>query len=250
MKRRLFLSAAPAAFAGAVGLGATHSFASAPYPTRAVRLIVPVAVGGSADKLARTLAQKLSESWGQRVVVENVAGASGSLGAALVAKSAPDGHTLLLGGDSLSLLALQPKNLTFDPLKDLVGVVKAVVNPQLLLVRPGLGVNNLEQFVALAKSRPGQVSLALPGGIGSLQHLAVELLAQRTGIKLNSVPYLGGGPAMVDVIGGHVDATLITLAAATEYVRSGKVTAGACNADVAAFITGEPVVWAIPGSLP
>ncbi len=186
--------------------------------------MVPVAAGGSADKLARTLAQKLGEKWRQSVVVENQPGASSAIGNAAVAHARGDGYTLLLAGDALSLNALQA-SVPYDPVKDLQGVTKAVVNPQLLVVRPGLGVKTFQEFVALVKQRPGEISLALPGGTGSLQHLAVELLNERMGAKTNQIPYPGGGPATLDVLGGHVDAMLITLAAATENVRSGKLVA-------------------------
>ncbi|WYX59465.1 tripartite tricarboxylate transporter substrate binding protein [Achromobacter xylosoxidans] len=194
------------------------------YPSRPVKLIVPIAAGGSADKLARTVAQKLSEKWGQSVVVENQPGASSAIGNAAVAHARGDGYTLLLGGDALSLNALQPGKPLYDPLRDLRGVTKAVVNPQLLVVRPGLGVKTFQEFVALVRNRPGEISLALPGGNGSLQHLAVELLNERIGAKTNQIPYPGGGPATLDVLGGHVDAMLITLAAAAN-VRSGKLVA-------------------------
>ncbi|WP_332608321.1 Bug family tripartite tricarboxylate transporter substrate binding protein [Achromobacter sp. ESBL13] len=216
-----------------VGAGLLSNFAgSAPvasedanrYPNRPVKIVVPVAAGGSADKLARTLAQKLGEKWRQSVVVENQPGASSAIGNAAVAHARGDGYTLLLAGDALSLNALQA-SVPYDPVRDLQGVTKAVVNPQLLVVRPGLGVKTFQEFVALVRQRPGEISLALPGGTGSLQHLAVELLNERIGAKTNQIPYPGGGPATLDVLGGHVDAMLITLAAATENVRSGKLVA-------------------------
>ncbi|MGV2909592.1 tripartite tricarboxylate transporter substrate binding protein [Achromobacter sp. AGC25] len=217
-----------------LGAGLLSNFAgSAPvpgedanrYPNRPVKIIVPVSAGGSADKLARTVAQKLSEKWHQSVVVENQPGASSAIGNAAVAHARGDGYTLLLSGDALSLNALQPGKLPYDPVKDLQGVTKAVVNPQLLVVRPGLGVTSFQEFVALVRRRPGEISLALPGGTGSLQHLAVELLNERIGAKTNQIPYPGGGPATLDVLGGHVDAMLITLAAGTENVRNGKLVA-------------------------
>ncbi len=195
------------------------------YPSRPVKIVVPVAPGGSADKLARTVALKLGEKWKQSVVVENLPGASSAIGNAAVARAKGDGYTLLLGGDALSLNALQPGVQHYDPVKDLVGITKAVINPQLLVVRPGLGVKTFAEFAALVRQRPGEVSMALPSGTGSLQHLAVEMLNERIGAKTNQIPYPGGGPATLDVLGGHVDAMLITLAAATENVRSGKLVA-------------------------
>ncbi len=234
MDRKTFLKTGlSAALAVAAGLTLWSGSGAAPaerdeaakYPSRPVKIVVPVAAGGSADKLARTIAQRLSEKWRQSVVVENQPGASSAIGNAAVAHARPDGHTLLLSGDALSLNALQPGARSYDPLRDLVGITKAVTNPQLLVVRPGLGVRNFAEFAELVRRRPGEISVALPGGTGSLQHLAVELLNERIGARTNQIPYPGGGPATLDVLGGHVDAMLITLAAATENVRAGKLVA-------------------------
>ncbi len=220
MQRRHFLLAAAAAPAlGQAALGA----ADAAYPARPVRIVVPVAPGGSADKLARTLALKLTRRWGQSVVVQNVPGAASAIGTGLVARAPADGYTLLLASDSLAVDAALKRPLPYDPLKDFAGIVKAVVNPMLLVVRPDTGVNDFRQYVALLKSRPGKVSVALPSGHASLQHLAHELIAERTGTQPNYIPYAGGGPATVDLLGGHVDAMIITLAAATEHVRAGRL---------------------------
>jgi len=233
MNRKTFLrSGLSAAIAVSAGLALWSGSGAAPvtteeaarYPNRPVKIIVPVAAGGSADKLARTVAQRLGERWQQSVVVENQPGASSAIGNAAVAHAMPDGYTLLLSGDALSLNALQSTR-AYDPERDLVGVTKAVTNPQLLVVRPGLGVKTFQEFAELVRKRPGEITLALPGGTGSLQHLAVELLNERIGAKTNQIPYPGGGPASLDVLGGHVDAMLITLAAATENVRSGKLVA-------------------------
>lgn len=196
----------------------------APCPGKIVRVVVPIAPGGSADKLARTLAPKLGEKWGQSVVVENVAGASGTLGAAQVAKARPDGCTLLLTGEGVTLNAVLFKQLPYDSSRAFRGVSKAVVNPQVLVVRPNLGVKTFREYVQLAKQRPGEVALGLPGN-GGIAHVAHEMLARDLAIRVNYVPYGGGGPATVDLLGGHIDATLITLAAVTEYVRAGKLTA-------------------------
>ncbi|MGE8366158.1 tripartite tricarboxylate transporter substrate binding protein [Cupriavidus basilensis] len=194
------------------------------FPARPVRIVVPVAPGGSADKLARTLALKLSEKWGQPVLVENVVGASGTLGAAQVARARPDGHTLLLGGEGVTLNASLFKTLPYDTGHAFRGVSKAVVNPQILVARPELGVRNLQDYIALARKKPGELALGLPGN-GGIAHVAHEMLSRQVGIKVNYIPYAGGAPATVDLLGGHIDATLITLAAVTDYVRSGRLTA-------------------------
>lgn len=220
MKRREWLAGAALTAVSGLWGGAVQASV---FPNKTVRIVVPVAAGGSADKLGRTLSQKLTERWGQSVVVENVPGAGGSIGAAQVTKSRPDGYTLLLAGDGLALNALQGRRVPYDVEKDFSGVVKAVVNPQILVVRPDLGVRNLQQYAALLKSKPGQITLGLPGSKGSLQHLAHEMLSQRIGASPNYIAYPGGGPAALDVLGGHIDGTLITLAAVTEYVRAGKL---------------------------
>ncbi len=189
-----------------------------------MRIIVPVAPGGSADKLTRTLADKLAALWGQSVVVENVAGASGTIGAAKVAKAAPDGYTLLQQGEGLTLNGLLFAQLPYDTQKAFTPIIKAVVNPQVLVVNPATGLNTLGDYLARAKAKPQSISLGLPGN-GGIAHVAHEILTQETGAKVNYIPYPGGGPASLDVLGGHTDATLITLAAVTEYVRAGKLRA-------------------------
>ncbi|CAB5690200.1 Argininosuccinate lyase [Delftia tsuruhatensis] len=209
----------------ALALHAPAALASADsFPNKPVRIIVPVAPGGSADKLTRTLADKLAALWGQSVVVENVAGASGTIGAAKVAKAAPDGYTLLQQGEGLTLNGLLFAQLPYDTQKAFTPIIKAVVNPQVLVVNPGTGLNTLGEYLARARARPQSISLGLPGN-GGIAHVAHEILTQETGAKVNYIPYPGGGPASLDVLGGHTDATLITLAAVTEYVRAGKLRA-------------------------
>lgn len=194
----------------------------APWPAKPVRIIVPVAPGGSADKLTRTLADKLAALWGQSVVVENVAGASGTIGAAKVAKAAPDGYTLLQQGEGITLNSLLFTKLPYDSQKSFTPIIKAVVNPQILVVNPATGLHTLGEYLTRAKAQPKSISLALPVN-GGIAHVAHEILAQKTGAQVNYIPYPGGGPATLDVLGGHADATLITLAAVTEYVRTGKL---------------------------
>ena len=209
----------------ALALHAPSALASADsFPNKPVRIIVPVAPGGSADKLTRTLADKLAALWGQSVVVENVAGASGTIGAAKVAKAAPDGYTLLQQGEGLTLNSLLFAQLPYDTQKAFTPIIKAVVNPQVLVVNPGTGLNTLGEYLARARAKPQSISLGLPGN-GGIAHVAHEILTQETGAKVNYIPYPGGGPASLDVLGGHTDATLITLAAVTEYVRAGKLRA-------------------------
>ncbi|MDA8455811.1 tripartite tricarboxylate transporter substrate binding protein [Acidovorax sp. GBBC 3334] len=198
--------------------------AAAAFPSRPVRIVVPVAAGGSADKLTRTLADRLSALWGQSVVVENVAGASGTIGAGRVAKAAPDGYTLLQQGEGITLNGILFRDLPYDTHKSFTPIIKAVVNPQILVVHPGTGIGSLGEYVARARAQPESISLGLPGN-GGIAHVAHEILSQETGAKVNYIPYPGGGPATLDVLAGHTNATLITLAAVTDYVRAGKLRA-------------------------
>ncbi len=230
LSRRTLIHSACATVALAA-VAATHATgaraapeAAAGFPSKPVRIVVPVAAGGSADKLTRTLADRLAALWGQSVIVENVAGASGTIGAARVAKAAPDGYTLLQQGEGITLNGILFHNLPYDAQKSFTPVIKAVVNPQILVVHPGTGIQTLADYMARAKSRPESISLGLPGN-GGIAHVAHEILSQETGARVNYIPYSGGGPATLDVLAGHTNATLITLAAVTDHVRAGKLRA-------------------------
>jgi tripartite-type tricarboxylate transporter receptor subunit TctC len=218
----LFAAAGLAPFSSAVS-AAAHATAG-DFPSKPVRIVVPVAAGGSADKLTRLVAERLTVLWGQNVVVENVSGASGTIGAARVAKAPADGYTLLQGGEGITLNAILFPNLPYRTDEAFAPLIKAVVNPQILVVNPKTGIASLAEYIQRARTRPQSISLALPGN-GGIAHVAHELLTQQTGARVNYIPYAGGGPATVDVLAGHVDATLITLAAVTDYVRLGRLRA-------------------------
>jgi tripartite-type tricarboxylate transporter receptor subunit TctC len=193
------------------------------WPTKPVRIVVPVPPGGSLDILARTLAKELSPALGQPVVVENVPGAGGNIAFAQVANVAADGHTILHGWDPLaintSLYASVPYKISqFTP------ITLAITSPQVLVVNPKIPATNLEELLALARKKPGTLSLASPGN-GSPGHLAGTLLESLTGADFVHIPYKGGGPAMSDLIAGHVDAAIVTLPAALQHSRSGRVKA-------------------------
>jgi tripartite-type tricarboxylate transporter receptor subunit TctC len=158
------------------------------------------------------------------VVVENVAGASGVIGSAKVAKAPADGYTLLQQGEGMTLNSILFANLPYDRDKAFTGLVKAVVNPQILVINPKSNIKSFREYLAATRSSPGTLSLGLPGN-GGIAHVAHEILSQETGSRVNYIPYPGGGPATMDVLAGHVDATLITLAAVTEYVRAGRLRA-------------------------
>lgn len=219
------LLAVPALIAMALQAPMAHAaLDGGTFPNKPVHIIVPVAPGGSADKLTRTLAERLSALWGQAVVVENVVGASGTIGAAKVAKASPDGYTLLQQGEGLTLNAILFHELPYDTKTAFIPIIKAVVNPQILVVNPATGLRSFSEYLARARAKPESISLGLPGN-GGIAHVAHEIITQETGAKVNYIPYSGGAPATLDVLAGHTDATLITLAAVTEYVRSGRLRA-------------------------
>lgn len=255
--RRTLLRIGTTAFAltalAAATVHTTHAHAApdaaAQFPTKPVRIVVPVAPGGSADKLTRTLAEKLSAVWGQSVIVENIAGASGTIGAAKVAKAAPDGYTLLQQGEGITLNSILFRDLPYDASKSFMPIIKAVVNPQILVVHPGTGIKNLNDYIARARAQPESISLGLPGN-GGIAHVAHEILAQETGAKVNYIPYAGGGPATVDVLAGHTNATLITLAAVTEYVRAGRLRALAVTTNYRSPALPDVPTVAEAGKLP
>jgi tripartite-type tricarboxylate transporter receptor subunit TctC len=195
------------------------------YPSRPIRLIVPWPPSGNVDITARAIAPALGEILGQQVVVENRPGAAGSVGSAQVAKSAPDGYTLLLG--SSGTITAGPavwKNVAYDPLKDLtaVGAIQAV--PIVLTVAPKTPVATFGEFQAMVKSRPGAVSVASAGS-GSSNHLAIELLMRMGDLKLLHVPYKGSGPAISDLLGSQVESMMDQLTASIGHIRSGRIKA-------------------------
>lgn len=201
----------------ALATGATLPFGAAraqpAYPTRPVTLIVPYPPGGSNDNVARPLARELSKVWGQPVVVDNRPGAGGVIGAAALARSAPDGYTLGLVSSSFTTSAVVQKNLPFDPVKDFAPVARANVNSFVLLVSPALKANNLAELVALMKKSPGKFSYGT-SGVGSINQFGTELFANLTGTKLIHVPYKGMAPALTDLAGGHVDIVLASVPSA------------------------------------
>jgi tripartite-type tricarboxylate transporter receptor subunit TctC len=194
------------------------------YPDRPVRLIVPFTPGGPADALGRIFSRRMSELWGQQVVVENRAGADGSIAAALVSKSLPDGYTLLLHAGSLVINASLYKNLGYDPLKDFTPISKIASYMLLVVVTPQTGINSMADLVAQAKARPGTINYA-SAGIGSGTHLPVELFEQRAGITLVHVPYKGTSEATNDLVAGHIQLMFNNPVSGLPQVKSGRVKA-------------------------
>ncbi|MGA2568717.1 MAG: tripartite tricarboxylate transporter substrate binding protein [Pseudolabrys sp.] len=194
------------------------------YPSRPIKLLVGASPGGTTDTMARAIAQPLSKSLGQPVLVENRPGAGGNLAAAAVAKSAPDGYTLLVSFTSHTINATLYPNLPFDPVTDFTPISKIANVPSLLVGNPKLPAQNLNELIALAKAKPDTLSIAI-GGIGSSLHLAGEQLKMMTGVRILDVPYKGTAPALTDVLGGQVDMMFISLVTGSAQVRAGKLRA-------------------------
>jgi len=192
----------------------------APYPSRPITIVVPAATGSSPDILGRNIAQKLAERWGTGAVVDNKPGASGNIGAELVSKAAPDGHTLLLTATFLATSAAIEKNLRHDPVKSFAPVVLVATSPMGFFVSTNTPVASVAEFVALAKSKPASLYYASVGN-GSIHHLAMELFKLDTGIDIVHVPYKSSAGPTTDIIGGRVNAMIQPLATAASFVRSG-----------------------------
>ena len=184
-------------------IGACATTASADYPERLVRVVVPVAAGGGADVMARMLAQKLSERLGQQFVVENRPGAAGVIGSKAVIGSPADGYTLLFTPSSLSLSVAVNKNAPYDVGKDFTPIISVAISPYALVVHSSVPASTLKEFIAYAKANPGKLSYS-SAGIGSASHLAAEMLKARAGIDMVHIPNKGINPALVDLLGGQV----------------------------------------------
>ena len=197
--------------------------ALAQYPTKPVHIVVPYPAGGAVDAFARVLTQQLSEMWGQQVVVDNRPGASTMIGAEQVAKSPPDGYTLLLTAElTLVIVPHLYEKIPYDPLRDFAPIVALVSATQALVANPSLPVKTVKDLVALAKAKPGQLTYGSFGN-GSTGHLNMEVLQAMTGARFNHIPYNGAGPAMNDVIGGHIDFMLAALSIVKGNVQAGKL---------------------------
>ena len=194
------------------------------WPSKPVRVIVPFPPGGASDALARTVAQKMSEQLGQPFLIDNKPGAASTIGIAEAAKTPADGYTILLAAAPYVITQYVYPKLSYDVRKDFVPLGLLQTTPTLLVVNPALGVSTLTDFLKLAKSKPGQISYATPGG-GSLPHLIGELFKQQAGIDLLHVPYKGGGPALADLLAGHVSSSFLSPIEVNAQVKSGKLIA-------------------------
>ena len=204
-------------------LAAAPAFAQG-YPARPIRMLVPFSAGGTVDIVARVVGAKLAADLGQPFIVENKGGAGGTIAAAMLAKSAGDGYTLMMMHQGLAFNASLYSDLPYDTLRDLAPIALVGATPNALVVTHLLPVKTVQEFLAYARSNPGHIAYG-SGGIGSAGHLSVELLQSLTGTKFTHVPYKGSGPAITDLISGQIQAMLLTMPAVMPYVKGGKVRA-------------------------
>jgi tripartite-type tricarboxylate transporter receptor subunit TctC len=208
---------------GCLALAVSAAYAQSSYPTRAIRLIVPLAPGGPSDILARAMGQKLSESFKQTVIVDNRTGAGGTIGTDIAAKSPADGYTLLLiAAATYTINASLYQKLPYDPRRDLAPVSIMAGAPYILVVHPSLPVKTVKELLALAKARPGDLNYA-SGGSGTGPQMAFELLKLRTGVNIVHIPYKGTGPALNDMIAGQTQVALFNMIAALPFAQSGRL---------------------------
>lgn len=209
----------------ALGLASATPAQAQSYPEKSIRIIVPFAVGGIADTFARVIGQKLSDSWGQPVVVENKGGAGGNIGADFVAKSPADGYTIVMG--NIGTHAVNPyliKNMPFDPFKDFVPIAHVLDAEGLLVVHPSVNAKTVPEIVALAKSKPGALTYA-SGGMGTTSHLAGELFKSMAKVDIVHVPYKGNAPAIADLVGGQTQMAFATMPTVLPQVKADRLRA-------------------------
>ena len=214
-------------FLGSIAIAAILSFAAhaQPYPSKAIRFVVPYPAGGPLDTVARLLGQKVSESTRQPVIVDNKPGAGGNIGADAVAKSPPDGYTVLMG--AVATHAINPtlySSIPYDAVKDFIPVTQVASTPNVLVVNPSVPAANVRDFIAYARANPGKLNFG-SGSTGSAGHLAGELFKTMAGVDMTHVPYKGAAPAMTDLIGGQIQLMFDNLASSLAQVRAGKVKA-------------------------
>ena len=232
--KRLFVFVALALLAGAVSAQS--------YPSKPVRVVIPWPPGGSNDVVGRIVTQKVGENVGQQFIVDNRAGAAGSIGADVVAKAPPDGYTLMVHSTSHVGNAHLYKKLPYDTLKDFTGVALLAAQPGALTIHPSLPVKTVKEFIALAKARPGTINYSSSGN-GSAPHLSMELLVAMTGIKIVHVPYKGGAPQVTALVSGETQASLATVSTVLVHVQSGRLRAlGVSSAKRSATMPDVPTI--------
>jgi tripartite-type tricarboxylate transporter receptor subunit TctC len=221
--RRPIVTLAKSCFALLLSLIVVGSASGQAFPTKPIRFVVPFAPGGSTDTLARALGQKVSESLGQQVVIDNRTGANGNIGMEIVAKAPPDGHTIVLG--YIANVAIGPSlydKLPFDPVRDYEPITLIATSPNVLVAHPTVAAANLKELIALAKAKPGQLNYA-SASVASVGHLTGELLNNLAGMKMVHVAYKGSGQAVTDLLGGHVQLMFSGFSSVMPHIKSGKL---------------------------
>lgn len=219
------------------------------YPRKTLRLVVPFPPGGSNDLVARIIAQKLSENWDQRVLVDNRPGGNGVIGTELVARAVPDGYTILLVPAAHAINATLLKGrLPYDPIKDFTPVTNIASAPNVLVVHPSVPAQTVKDLIRLASMRPGQLTYG-SAGIGFPSHLAAEMLNSMSHVKMLHVPYKGAGPAMTDLISGHIDLAFPSLPGALPHIKTGRLRALAVTSEQRSSIVPQlpTVAETLPG---
>jgi tripartite-type tricarboxylate transporter receptor subunit TctC len=206
-----------------LALASAGASAQAAWPTKSIRMLIALAPGGGVDTTGRLLAQKLSERWGQPVVVENRPGAGGALATETLARSAPDGYTMLTNSSGVAITPSLMK-LSYDPRKDIIPVSLAVISPGVMVVHPSVPVKTVKEFIAFARARPGDL-LYSSSGNGTGQHLAAALFSQMAGVQMMHVPYKGTAPSITDLIGGRVSLSMASVVSTRQFFEAGKLRA-------------------------
>jgi tripartite-type tricarboxylate transporter receptor subunit TctC len=193
------------------------------YPSRPIRIIITVVPGGGADVTSRTVGQKLTEAWGQQAIVDNRPGGNGAVGMSLAANATPDGHTIVLG--TIGPVAVNPSlysKLPYDPVKDFVPIARAVSALNVLVVHPSVPAKSVKELIAHARANPGKLNYG-SSGVGFADHLAAELFSTMTGVKMVHVPYKGGAPAMIDLVGGNIQLIFATVSTALGSMKANRI---------------------------
>lgn len=212
-----------------------------PFPSKPVRVVVPAAPGGGTDILARLIAPELGRNFGQQIVIENRAGGATMIGTEFVARSAPDGHTMVIATTPHAINPTLYKKIPFDPVKDFTMISQLGRTTTVLVVHPSLPVKSVSEFIALAKARPGQLTAGTAAGNSA--YLAVEMLKKMAGIDALNIPYKGAGQALTDLVAGHVQFQVNTLLAAKPFIEAGRLRAiGVCSAQRSAALPGVPAI--------
>lgn len=201
-----------------------NALGQSPFPTKPIRLVVPWPPGGVADFLGRVIAQKLGESWNQQVIVDNRPGGATNIGSELVARAAPDGHTLLMASSNNAVNMSLYKKMPYDTARDFSPITLVAMVPNILVAHPSVPASDVRSLIALAKAKPGRLTYASAGN-GSPAHLAAELFKTMTGLDILNISYKGAGPAVTDLIGGHVDIMFTNVPATLSYIKSGRLKA-------------------------